>query len=302
MILINYINEKKKYDELKKDYNSIISELNKKKVDDNEEKEQYEIEKINFKNQIISIISELNKNENNYQKKNQYEVKKKHLSKENTQLKTIQFKQDSQSQKLKKEHNDLQTKFKSKEEELKKISHESKRNDKQSYIIEKGIINLEYKNYPKKNNLFENEHFSIFPNKKSIRNELNNDVVNQEPGNTDNNNFVNNIQLLIAEKEKLKSEIKEMNEQKNKLSLVLTEIQSKIKKEDHQNLKQISAINNVNNNKSEQKELIDNEIIKIMEQLDKLYNISSIFEENEIKEAIKKANGDENKIQEILFE
>lgn len=308
----------RQYEKLKLDYNNLTNKYN-------------ELEKKYF-----LYESKLKESQTNFNKeKEEAEKKIKYLSDVNKKLKDSQIKQELQHNKLKNDFDELDTKYKLNKEELNKTIIELKRkeeekilNNKQQEktkinIIEKGITNLEYKNNPKKilysivqtiledfspsekvkknkNNTFDNEHFSIFSKKKPIQNEQRDDKI--ETNNTDNNDFVKNVQVLTEEKEKLKNEIEEMNEQKKNLSLILAELESDIRKKQPENLKESAVINDINNNKTTQKDLTDEEINIILKHLDEKYNITSIFEENDIKKAILKANGDEDMIAEILLE
>ena len=56
------------------------------------------------------------------------------------------------------------------------------------------------------------------------------------------------------------------------------------------------------NSSNENKKLTEEEIKSIIEDLDRRYNVTSIFSPEEIRNAIIQGNGDDDKIQEILFE
>lgn len=172
-----------------------------------------------------------------------------------------------------------------------------------------GLI-LNYKNQIQEKNTQNNEmikKISELTQNIKILTDENEKLKKDKANSNDSNNFqiqFEEIKTKLIEAEKT---IKMMNDEKENLNKIIQSYQNQqqnLKSEEKKILEEMNADININN-KSE-KELFpetptEDDVNKILNDLNDKYNITSIFEINEIKNAIIKSKGDEDKMIEFLF-
>ena len=315
-------NEKSKYESLenerrgraiidKDDKNNIESTLFNKSTTSTQLTKGDEVTKPKINPIKDSHLDFLNKNNNSklYNNKNTEIIQ--NLLKNNKQLKEEKEKLIQENEELSKD-NKIRKKLLEKANNLRQtLEKEIKKSENLSGLI------VNYKNQIQEKNTQNNEmikKISELTQNIKILTDENEKLKKDKSNSNDSNNFqiqFEEIKTKLIEAEKT---IKMMNDEKENLNKIIQSYQNQqqnLKSEEKKTLEEMNADININNyfdNKSE-KELFpeiptedyDNIVNKILNDLNDKYNITSIFEISEIKDAIIKSKGDEDQMVELLF-
>ena len=256
-----------------------------------------------------SHLDFLNKNNNSSKLNNNKNAEIiQNLLKKNKQLTEEKEKLIQENEELSKD-NKIQKKMLEKANNLRQtLEKEIKKSENLSGLI------LNYKNQIQEKNTQNNEmikKISELTQNIKILTDENEKLKKDKANSNDSNNFQIQFEEIKTKLREAEKTIKMMNDEKENLNKIIQSYQNQqqnLKSEEKKTLEEMNADININNyfdNKSE-KELFpetptEDDVNKILNDLNDKYNITSIFEINEIKNAIIKSKGDEDKMIEFLF-